>query len=137
MTRYKLRINNPSQPMMLGTPKEFKKGQEFKNDVILVPELCHMTGLTDDQRADFKLMKAVAEYTRTAPPQRMQALQRFSQRMAETPGVREQFQKWDLKLHNMVESVAGRLLPPQSILSGKGRSSSYSPENADWGQSLG
>ena len=137
LNKYKIRIHNLQQPLLLGTPKELKKGQMFQNDIILVPELCHMTGLTDDQRANFNLMKAVADYTRTAPPQRMQGLQRFSQRMVATPAVKDLFQKWDLRLNNMVESVQGRLLPPQNILSGNGRSCSYPPENADWGQSLG
>ena len=38
--------------------------------------LCNMTGLSDDQRADFKLMKAVMGASASAPPERIKALQR-------------------------------------------------------------
>ena len=36
-----------------------------------------MTGLTDDQRADFKLMKAFTTASAPTPPERIKALQRY------------------------------------------------------------
>ena len=32
--------------------------------IMLVPELCYMTGLSERQRSDFNLMKDLGEYTR-------------------------------------------------------------------------
>jgi hypothetical protein len=32
--------------------------------VILIPELVFMTGLTDDQRANYRLMEGISKYTR-------------------------------------------------------------------------
>ena len=32
--------------------------------VYLVPELCNMTGLSEEQRGDFNLMRDLGEYTR-------------------------------------------------------------------------
>ena len=33
-------------------------------DIYLIPELCVVTGLTDDMRNDFHLMKEIAEVTK-------------------------------------------------------------------------
>jgi aubergine-like protein len=35
--------------------------------VYLVPELMKLTGLTDEQRSDFELMKQLAEFTKLTP----------------------------------------------------------------------
>ena len=51
------RVTDPQQPLLVATPKE-KDRRAGRNDIIqLIPELCSMTGLTDNQRANFKLMQ--------------------------------------------------------------------------------
>jgi len=49
--------------------------------IYLVPELCRMTGLSDEMRNNFQLMKAIADRTRTNPQQRVNNLLKFAQRM--------------------------------------------------------
>lgn len=44
--------------------------------ICLVPELCQLTGLSDSQRSNFKLMKDVATYTRITPNQRHAAFKK-------------------------------------------------------------
>lgn len=41
---------------------------------MLVPELLIMTGLTDEMRTDGKLMRAVAEYTKLTPDEKMNTI---------------------------------------------------------------
>ena len=38
--------------------------------IALVPELCNLTGLTDQMKNDFRVMKDVALFTRVTPNQR-------------------------------------------------------------------
>jgi aubergine-like protein len=45
--------------------------------VCLVPELCYLTGLTDEMKNDFRVMKNIAMYTRITPNQRQAALKKF------------------------------------------------------------
>ena len=45
--------------------------------ILLIPELCHMTGLTDEMRSDFRVMKDLAVHTRVGPAQRVDTLSRF------------------------------------------------------------
>ena len=40
--------------------------------IYLIPELCTLTGLTDQMKADFKVMKDVAQFTRVTPTQRQE-----------------------------------------------------------------
>lgn len=42
--------------------------------IYLVPELCIATGLTDNMRQDFTLMKDLAQFMKITPNQRYQAL---------------------------------------------------------------
>ena len=50
--------------MLKYTIKERDMKGMKQGPVQLVPELCNMTGLSDAQRADFRLMQDVAVYTR-------------------------------------------------------------------------
>lgn len=52
-------INDPNQPLLIN--KDRKTG----NEIALIPELCCVTGLTDSMRADFRLMKDLAEIVHT------------------------------------------------------------------------
>jgi aubergine len=52
-----------------------------ESDVYLVPELCRLTGLTDEMRTNFKLMSALAQHTRVGPSQRITKLLQFSERL--------------------------------------------------------
>lgn len=49
--------------------------------VYLVPELCRLTGLTDDMRADFSMMRDLAEHTRVGPESRIERLNDFNRRL--------------------------------------------------------
>ena len=48
-----------------------KKIVEIKEYVNLVPELVSLTGMTNDQRADFNTMKTLAPFTKLNPEKRM------------------------------------------------------------------
>jgi aubergine-like protein len=53
-------------------PEKSKK--ETNPFIYLVPELVNLTGLTDEQRSNFRVMKNVGEYTKLTATQRMGAI---------------------------------------------------------------
>ena len=59
--RYGIDIKNPSQPLIHAQGKKIK-GKA--TEIYLIPELCSLTGLTDEMRNDFHLMKEIAETTK-------------------------------------------------------------------------
>jgi hypothetical protein len=72
-----MKIREPKQPMLVSRPK--KKNRKSGDDILiyLVPELCCMTGLTDNMRANPRLMQDLDKFTRLAPSQRVEWLQKF------------------------------------------------------------
>lgn len=48
--------------------KDIRGGQADK--IILVPELCRATGLTEDMRTNFRTMKELSTFTRVGPASR-------------------------------------------------------------------
>ena len=71
--QYNISIKDPKQPMLISRSKR-KTAQEddVPKLIALVPELCNLTGLTDQMKADFRVMKDVAQFTRVTPNQRQQ-----------------------------------------------------------------
>ena len=89
-----------------------------------------MTGLTDDQRADFKLMKAFTTASAPTPPERIKALQRFSQRVRDTPTIGAELESWDLRFDPQPAKLVGRTLTPEEICTGKGNLKSFHFKNS-------
>jgi hypothetical protein len=75
-------MNQPLIEVIARTEKRInKKGEIEKNDikVFLIPEFVSLTGMTDDQRNDYKTMNKVAETTKLTPNQRLDATAKIIQ----------------------------------------------------------
>ncbi|KAJ8967856.1 hypothetical protein NQ317_018350 [Molorchus minor] len=115
--------------------RQEKLGRECPKTVLLVPELCQLTGLTDRQRENFQLMRALADHTRVGPQQRIQKLMEFSQRMRRNQEVMQELRRWDLTVADSLLKFAGRVLPPETIVGGNQAKYSAGPQ-ADWTREL-
>ena len=49
---------------------------------MLIPELCMLTGLSEETRADFSIMKDIATHTRISPDKRIETLMEFNRDFA-------------------------------------------------------
>lgn len=65
---------------------------------MLVPELCYCTGLTDEIRSNFTVMKDLGAHTRVVPQQRIAALRRFCENVANSQEASAELAKWGLQL---------------------------------------
>ena len=71
--RYNIDIKDKKQPMLVSRMKrKTREEEDVSKTLYLVPELCKMTGLTDQMRSDFRVMKDVAQFTRVTPMQRLE-----------------------------------------------------------------
>lgn len=136
--RYKLKIHDTEQPLLVSRPRDVQRRSDGADQqpVILIPELCNMTGLSDDQRANFKLMKALGEYTRPEPPKRVRTLNTFAKRMTTTAESKKTMTDWNLDLQTDLVKLQGRVFKPETILQGGKKTCSYSLDNADWGSAF-
>lgn len=103
------KINDRKQPLLLHTDRRSNR------TVLLIPELCNMTGLTDEMRKDFKVMKDLARHTMVAPATRQQTVQQFAQTVNQSQAVQEKLIEWNVQVKTTPAMVAARLLPEVTI----------------------
>lgn len=85
--QYQVTIRDPHQPLLMSKPKkrDLRRGQ---GNIYLIPELCVATGLSDDMRNDYSVMRDFAVWTRMAPDKRVLALRKFNTQLFENEQVR-------------------------------------------------
>lgn len=87
LQKYNIRIHDPKQPLLVyrAKPREVRSGTPEL--IYLIPELCRQTGLSDEMRANFQLMKSLAVHTKIGPDARIQKLLNFNRRFTQTKEV--------------------------------------------------
>ena len=59
--RYNCIIRDHAQPLLVSRPKDKDRRGGRSGPILLIPELCFMTGLTDEQRSDFRLTSCLSK----------------------------------------------------------------------------
>lgn len=117
--QYNLDIRDQHQPLLVSRPKKREIRRGGLEVIHLVPELCTVTGLTDELRADYSVMKALGQHTKQGPADRVASLNKFVGRICSNKSIREEFDKWGLNLSNRLLALegdsSGRVLPPEKI----------------------
>ncbi|XP_076749103.1 aubergine [Xylocopa sonorina] len=133
--KYQIRISCDSQPMLVTRvkPKERRAGRT--DLVYLVPELCRATGLTDNMRENFNLMRALSYHTRVSPSVRIDKLMTFNSRLRSEEAIVQELNEWNLKLDDRLIEIPARLLPSEKIVLGGNRTVSAG-QFADWTREL-
>lgn len=80
--RYGITLRDLNQPLFTATPtkRDFHRGDK-KKEVLLIPELCQMTGLSDQMRENFGLMKELGKYLHVPPQERVKEIDHFMKRL--------------------------------------------------------
>ncbi|XP_063820686.1 piwi-like protein 1 isoform X3 [Pseudophryne corroboree] len=138
MDYYRSQYNKPitdlKQPAIIHNPKKVKAGLP-SGPVLLIPEFCSLTGLTDKMRSDFTVMKDLAIYTRLAPEQREQQLGKFLNYIHKDENVQKELRDWGLNFDTKLLNFGGRVAPPEKILLSN-RTAEYNPQFADWSREI-
>uniref|UniRef100_A0A1I8PZG7 Uncharacterized protein n=2 Tax=Stomoxys calcitrans TaxID=35570 RepID=A0A1I8PZG7_STOCA len=133
--RYNLPIRDERQPLLISRPteKNIRGGQdEF---IMLVPELCRATGLTDAMRSNFKLMRAMGEHTRLNPNRRIERLRAFNTRLQNSSESMDVLALWNMQLDRHLVEIPGRILPSEKIVFGN-QATVVCDANADWSRDM-
>lgn len=133
--QYNIDIRDAKQPLLVSRKETRKSGSEepVVETYCIVPEICYLTGLTDEMRSDFKVMRDIATFTRITPNQRVEALKKFCKRVDSVPETREILSGWGLTMDTSPVSVSIRQLPEQTIFFGRNKSFPAG-RNADFGR---
>ena len=65
-------------------------------EISLIPELCEMTGLTDQHRANFNLMKDMAHILHKSPQERREEAKKLILEMQNQDRVKKLIDHWGL-----------------------------------------
>ncbi|XP_064433765.1 piwi-like protein 3 [Mirounga angustirostris] len=131
-TRYDQVVTELNQPLLISKGKWKKSQQDTpRKPILLVPQLCNLTGLTDDLRKNYRVMRDLALHMRLDPEKRQHELQKFMNAIQTNKEVQQELQLWDLKFDANFLSFSGRILKEVRIFQG-GRAFDSHPQFADW-----
>ena len=135
--QYDITIREPKQPLIrcLPSAREQRAGQD--KPILLIPELCQMTGLTDSMRSNMTLKKQMTQITQIAPPGRVENLGKFINRMNNNPNVKQDMEKWQMKFESTPMEITGRLLGGEKILmQGDTEGAAYDQRSGDFSKEM-
>ncbi|XP_049852397.1 LOW QUALITY PROTEIN: piwi-like protein Siwi [Schistocerca gregaria] len=112
---YGIIIKDQQQPLLVSQPKQRDRRRGINNLIYLIPELCRTTGITDEMRSNFSLMRALAEHTRLGPATRQERLRKFQDRLRTNPQVQKDLKQWNMSLSDELVTVPARVLDPEKI----------------------
>lgn len=128
-------IKDLNQPLLVCRPKEKDRRAGRMDNTCLVPELCVLTGLTDEMRANFTVMRDLAAHTRVEPPKRVSNLLEFIRRINNTKAVQEEMASWGMAFGDDLVTITGRILPKEKVLQA-GNTYWYNATTADFSREI-
>ncbi|KAG5683571.1 hypothetical protein PVAND_012844 [Polypedilum vanderplanki] len=131
LERYNIRLKDLHQPLLISNPKARDIRGGRTDQVILIPELCVATGLTDAMRTNFYMMRAMGEYTRLNPFNRAKVLKEFSRRINQSEASQDVLESFGLEMERDLVQLGGRVINPEKIIFGNDRTF-QNDKNADW-----
>ncbi|XP_038674833.1 piwi-like protein 4 isoform X1 [Scyliorhinus canicula] len=113
--QYDASITDLNQPMLVSQLKSKNDVKDVAPRVAhLIPEFCFLTGLSNQARSDFRIMKDLAAETQLTPQKRQQRLHDLIDNIQRNKVARTELEGWGLRLDEQI-SLVGRVLPTEKI----------------------
>jgi len=103
----------PKPGLLVNRPK---KARTTKQETILLPELCYLTGVTDLMRKNNSLMKALADVTRMSPNQRVKDITELMGNVMKNSPPPPGKEPLPIQIGSKPIEVKGRVLGPFNIV---------------------
>ncbi|XP_021946660.1 piwi-like protein Siwi [Folsomia candida] len=133
--RYNITITEEmmKQPLLVSKPKKKDINKGVTGDIYLLPSLCNPTGLSNDMRKNFSLMKRLSEHLHMDPTTRKKKLDEFMYRLTTNEKVQEEFAAWNIKFAATALNTEARIMKKQQIVLGPDPDSPILPDDkGDW-----
>nr|BCS90542.1 piwi protein [Cladonema pacificum] len=128
---YQQQVRDKEQPLLVSLPKARDRKSGMTGPILLLPEFCSITGLSDDIRSNFSVMKDLAVHTRVGPEGRVNELEEFMKDLSSNPESQKELAQWNLKFDPKVLRMKGWTYSPEKI-SQNNTSFTYKIHEADW-----
>ena len=106
---------DPHQPLLVINPKARDIRRGMTEDIKLLPQLCVLTGLSEETTRNQSVMQDLSRHTRIGPSARYARYQKFLARLRNDPQVTKRFKAWDLEFADCLLELKARQLPPVKI----------------------
>uniref|UniRef100_M3YQJ1 Piwi like RNA-mediated gene silencing 3 n=1 Tax=Mustela putorius furo TaxID=9669 RepID=M3YQJ1_MUSPF len=132
---YKMRYNQVvtelNQLLLISKGKWKKSKQDTPREpILLVPQLCNLTGLTDELCKNYRVMRDLTLHMRLDPEKRQHEIPQLKKQVKKNKEIQRELQLWDLKFDASFLS-SGRILKEVRIFQGRRVFDSH-PQFADW-----
>lgn len=134
LKNYQIKIRYPDQPLLVSLPKKIKSKEKSTIPLHLIPELCCLTGLTDDLRSNFHIMKELDNHTKMSPENRVRALDNFIRRYNENDVAKKGLTEWGFSMDKSLVKIASRVLPTEKVV--MNTTFTYQAHLSDWSRDL-
>ncbi|KFW03842.1 Piwi-like 1 [Eurypyga helias] len=129
-SQYNQEITDLNQPVLISQTKR-RRGNLMPGPVVLIPELCFLTGLTEKMRNDFNVMKDLSVHTRLPPEQRQCQIRRLIDYIRKDDNVQKELRNWGLSFDSNLLSLKGRVVQGEKIFQ-SGSMFDYNAQFGDW-----
>ncbi|CAJ0573599.1 unnamed protein product, partial [Mesorhabditis spiculigera] len=121
------------QPLLYSEGKPKQPGEPPQRTYLL-PQLCHLTGITDEMRNDMLCMRAMSKVTRLTPDARLDMTRKWLRKVREMPDLQEFFRHWGFELDEEFIHFPARRLD-EELCFGR-RPGGYKGEKAEWARQV-
>lgn len=138
---YNIEIKDLKQPLLLHRAKKKQQdqgdGTEKKQTemICLIPEVCFLTGMSEEIRNDIRIKKDLSAHTQLNPRQKNEQLSALIKNICDTPEALKQITNWGLELDDQFTKIQGRVVPREKIIFA--RKEVDSGDRCDWTRAVG
>lgn len=115
---YQIAVRDLQQPMLVSRPKKKDQREGAPELLYLLPELCIMTGITDEMRNNFSTMRSLATVTKLDPNRRAAKIAEFRNLIQRNEKAQARLKGWGVEFARDLVGLTGRSLPPETIYLG-------------------
>ncbi|XP_066589272.1 piwi-like protein Ago3 [Prorops nasuta] len=134
--QFNIRIQDIKQPLLVHRSKiRLSNGESQENIILLVPELCYVTGLTDAIRSDFRIMRDLSAVVNISPNDRHKVIKKFIREVNKDELAKNILDEWGLKMEEDTVAFSGRILDKEHIILGNNKTVKVN-DSANWSSAV-
>ncbi|ESO08140.1 hypothetical protein HELRODRAFT_75625, partial [Helobdella robusta] len=139
-TRHHIDLLDDTQPLLLSVPSRREKRAGQDGPICLIPELCIVTGISDEIKSNFHSMRELSTHTRLGPHERSGKIEQLHQQIRRSQNAMKDLANWNLSLNPNLLTIEARTLEAEQIFLGIKGSARENPKvcfsNADWSRDM-
>nr|CAQ03959.1 piwi-like protein 1 [Isodiametra pulchra] len=112
---YDENVTDDRQPLLISLPKPRDQRRGMDQPILLIPELCYITGISDELRNDNRFMLEMGKITRTGPLEKANTMIELVNGFKSKQEVKDSFDFWNMRLDRGLVQMTGIKLHPAEV----------------------